>query len=489
MSISQTVADFATLAIQAGGWMEMDRLYIENRILASIGLDSMDKVVVSKDLKSSLELLDTLVQQAEKNGIISNLNSEKEQLEAQLMDLFTPPPSVVNAFFAQYYEKSPKEATDYFYRLCENNHSIKTREIAKNDVFHVASEYGLLGMTNYFSKSETTVEKNETEKMGTQAKYPKCQLCLENEGYKGRKKYPAKTNHRVIRMNLDGESWGFYYTPYPSYPEQAIFLSEEHRPMAISKDTFQRLLKIVEILPHYFIGSNAGLLTVEEFAASHAHYQGGCYVSPIELAKIETFVELENYPLMNVGTVKWPMSVIRLQSPNKEDLVQASAEILEKWQNYSDETVSIKAFLEDGTSNHSLAPIARKKGHLFELDLVLLDNSMPVESLEDIFYRNPKQKEKIGLSEIMGLAILPFRLAEELKQVEQYLLKKEQAIASCHQEWANKLKEHHDFTKGNITEIIHQEIGNHFIKGLASAGVFKRDQQGQQAFQRFLQTL
>lgn len=489
VSISQTVVDFATLAIQSGGWMEMDRLYVENRILASIGEKSLDKTVISKEPKASLELLDELVQQGRKNRIINDCVSEKEQLAAQLMDLLTPPPSVVNAFFAQHYEKSPKEATDYFYQLSKNNDSIKTRDIAKNRTFPVKTEYGLLKITINLSKPKKEFKDIEAERKEAKASYPKCQLCMENEGYKGRQNYPANTNHRIIRMNLDGESWGFHYAPYPVYQEHAIFLSEEHQPMEISKETFRRLLKIIEVFPHYFVGSNADLLVDEGSISSHEHYQGGAEESPLELAEIETYVELENYPLMNAGIVKWPMSVIRLQSPNKEELVQAGAEILERWCNYSEETVSIKAFSKDGTSNHTIAPIARRKGNLFELDLILRDNNLSLEDSGGILHDENNQQEKISLSEIMGLAVLPSRLAEELMQVEQYLLNKEQAMASDYQKWTDELKENHGFTEENVTEIIQQEVGKLFVKRLANAGVFKRDEQGQRAFKDFLETL
>lgn len=493
VSISQTIADFVTLAIQAGGWMEMDRLYLQNRVVGMIGENSLEEVVSSREVKSSLALLDELVQQAINNKVIPDISSEKEQFEAQLMDLLTPPPSVVNALFAEHYANKPEEATEYFYQLSKNNDYIKTRAIAQNIVFPVATEYGQLEITINLSKPEKNPKEIAAERKAIQTNYPKCQLCMENEGYKGRSNYPARTNHRIIRMNLDGESWGFQFSPYAYYNEHSIILSEEHRPMVISEMTFRRLLKITEILPHYFVGSNADLPIVGGSILAHDHYQSGRHVFPMEVAEIESYFELEDFPLLNVGIVKWPMSVIRLQSPNSEDLVQAAAEILKKWQCYSDEAVSIKAYSEDGTPHHTITPIARRKGPLFELDLVLRDNNVSKEHPDGIFHPHKDvqhiKQENIGLIEVMGLAVLPPRLADELVQVKRYILEQENTLANYHKEWADKMKVTYKFNETNAMEIIHQEVGKIFARVLADAGVYKRDEEGQQAFRRFIKTL
>lgn len=493
VSISQTVTDFVTLAIKAGGWMEMDRVYLQNRVIGLIGEHTLDPLLPSQNPQASLVLLDTLVQQAIDNGIIRDNFFEKEQFEAQLMDLLTPPPSVVNAFFAQHYANNPQEATDYFYELSKNNDYIKTRAIAKNIIFKVATEYGQLEITINLSKPEKNPQKIAAEGKMVQTNYPKCQLCMENEGFKGQANSPARTNHRIIRMNLEGESWGFQYSPYAYYNEHAIILTEEHRPMAITEGTFRRLLKIIEVLPHYFVGSNADLPIVGGSILVHDHYQAGRHVFPMEEADIETYFELTDFPLLNAGIVKWPMSVIRLQSPNAEDLVQAATQILEKWRVYSDETVSIKAFSEAGTPQHTITPIARRKGHLFELDLVLRDNGVSKEYPEGIFHPHRDvqhiKQENIGLIEVMGLAILPPRLAEELVQVEKYVLNQEHTIASYHIEWADRMKATYTFNEENVVELIHQEVGRIFTRVLADAGVYKRDAQGQTAFWRFIETL
>lgn len=493
MSISQTITDFVTLAIQAGGWMELDRLYLQNRVLAAIGEESLEFISPKAVDKSSLELLDELVTQGIKNGIVKEEAADLEIFEAQLMDFLTPPPSVVNALFAQYYEKDPVDATDYFYKLSRENDYIKTRAIAKNIVFPAETEYGQLEITINLSKPEKDPKQIAAQRQVTQVDYPKCVLCMENEGYKGRANYPARTNHRIIRMNLDGESWGFQYSPYAYYNEHSIILSEEHRPMVISKETFRRLVRITEILPHYFVGSNADLPIVGGSILSHDHYQAGRHTFPMEKAEIERYFELSEYPLMNAGIVKWPMSVIRLQSPNAEDLIEAATLILEKWRNYSDEQVSVRAFSADGTSHHTITPIARRKGSLFELDLVLRDNNVSSAFPDGIFHPHQEvqhiKKENIGLIEVMGLAVLPPRLNEELKEVENYVLAKENQLADYHKPWADQMKNTYSFNEENVEEIIQKEVGQIFAQVLADAGVYKRTPEGQAAFNRFIDSL
>ncbi|MFD2308467.1 UDP-glucose--hexose-1-phosphate uridylyltransferase [Enterococcus termitis] len=493
MSISQTITDFVTLAIQAGGWMELDRLYLQNRILGMIGADSFETVAPQRVSRSSLDLLDELVDAAVKHEAVKDEPAALEIFEAQLMDFLTPPPSVVNAFFAKHYEKEPKAATDYFFKLSKENDYIKTRAIAKNIIFPAETEYGELEITINLSRPEKDPKQIMAERQAVHVDYPKCLLCMENEGYKGRLNHPARTNHRIIRMNLDGESWGFQYSPYAYYNEHSIILSEEHRPMVISKATFQRLLKITEVLPHYFVGSNADLPIVGGSILSHDHYQAGRHVFPMEKAEIEQYFELSDYPLMNAGIVKWPMSVIRLQSPDAEELINAATDILEKWRNYSDETVSIQAFSADGTPHHTITPIARRKGQLFELDLVLRDNSISDEHPDGIFHPHKDvqhiKKENIGLIEVMGLAVLPPRLNNELKEVEKYVLGESNQMADHHKEWANQMKMTYSFDTTNVTEIIQKEVGQIFARVLADAGVYKRTTEGQAAFNRFIDTL
>ncbi|MFV0559521.1 MAG: UDP-glucose--hexose-1-phosphate uridylyltransferase [Enterococcus sp.] len=494
MTVSQTIFDFVTHAIEAGGWMELDRIYLQNRILGMIGEDALTETSYQPTTKSSVELLDELVAQAKLNHVIDDNAAEVEILEGQLMDFLTPPPSVVNAFFAQHYSKSPEEATDYFYQLSKNNDYIKTRAIAKNIKFPAQTPYGELEITINLSKPEKDPKQIAAARNAVKVDYPKCMLCMENEGYKGRMNYPARTNHRIIRMNLDGESWGFQYSPYAYYNEHAIILAEEHRPMKISKESFARLLRITEVLPHYFVGSNADLPIVGGSILSHDHYQAGRHEFPMAKAPIDQTIELVNYPEVTAGIVQWPMSVIRLQSVEKEQLVAAAANILDKWRDYSDTSVQVSAYSEDGTRHHTVTPIARRRGELFELDLVLRDNNISAEYPDGIFHPHPDvqhiKKENIGLIEVMGLAVLPPRLESELKEVQNYLINEPNEIAEYHLDWANELKASHpECTKENVQEIVQVAVGKVFARVLEDAGVFKRNEEGQQAFLRFAATL
>ncbi|MGG5316667.1 UDP-glucose--hexose-1-phosphate uridylyltransferase [Enterococcus sp. AZ072] len=489
MLISQIVRDFVSLAIHSGGWMDMDRIYLENQVIRLIGEDGLEAAEIRPVEASAAELVQPLVAQGVKNQVIGELSAEKDILESQLMDFMTPPPSVVNAYFAQYYAKNPKEATDYFFQLSQTNNYIKTQDIAKNIVFPAETEYGTLEITINLSKPEKDPKQIAAEREVVQVDYPKCLLCMENEGYKGRLNYPARTNHRIIRMNLDGESWGLQYSPYAYYDEHCIVLSEEHRPMKITRETFARLLKITEVLPHYFVGSNADLPIVGGSILSHDHYQGGRHTFPMAVAQVEKEIELELFPSVAAGIVKWPMSVIRLQGKQPKDLVAAAEYIFESWKQYTDESVDVVAFSTDGTPHHTITPIARRKGDLFELDLVLRDNNISEEFPDGIFHPHPDvqhiKKENIGLIEVMGLAVLPPRLKEEMQEVEKYLVNRSNEIQAYQQEWADAIKAEHAITADNAEEILQQEIGKVFARVLEDAGVFKRDEAGQAAFARF----
>ncbi|MBO0431957.1 UDP-glucose--hexose-1-phosphate uridylyltransferase [Enterococcus sp. DIV0660C] len=490
MSISQTICDFATLSIGSGGFMEMDRIYLQNRLLSLIGEEALTGEVTPRPVTvPAVDLLAELVQVAKNNQVISDLPAEQEIVEAQLMDFLTPPPSVVNAFFAQHYANSPEEATEYFFQLSQQNDYIKTRAIAKNIQFPVQTAYGDLEITINLSKPEKDPKQIATEREAVKVDYPKCLLCMENEGYRGRLNYPARTNHRIIRMNLDGESWGFQYSPYAYYNEHSIILSEDHRPMQINRDTFRRLLRITEVLPHYFVGSNADLPIVGGSILSHDHYQAGRHDFPMAKAPMERLIKLTDYPQVIAGIVKWPMSVIRLQSPDKELLIDAATTILEKWQAYSDESVEVSAYSADGTAHHTITPIARRKDGYFELDLVLRDNNVSEKHPDGIFHPHKDvqhiKKENIGLIEVMGLAVLPPRLKTELEEVEKYLLNQENHLADYHREWADELQATHTITADRVTEVVQEAVGQVFLRVLEDAGVFKRTEEGQAAFARF----
>jgi UDPglucose--hexose-1-phosphate uridylyltransferase len=486
MNISQAIIDFTTLAIRSGGYMAMDRVYVQNKILALIGEETLDI-----DMNPSVEIDGQaisafLIQTAKKNGQIKA--GFESIFEAELMDFLTPPPSVVNAYFAEHYHQDPKEATDYFYELCCQNNYIQTSAIAKNRHFNFDCQYGQLEITINLSKPEKDPKQIALEKKLPKADYPKCLLCMENEGYLGRLNHPARTNHRLIRMNLDGESWGFQYSPYAYFNEHSIILSELHRPMKISKQTFQRLLRIVEILPHYFVGSNADLPIVGGSILSHDHYQAGRHEFPMDQAEIRQYFELPDYLGVTAGIVNWPMSVIRLSGYNVDELVEASQSIFQKWQDYSDKSIEVVAKTVDGVQHHTVTPIARRRGNQFEIDLVLRDNNVSTEYPDGIFHPHPElhhiKKENIGLIEVMGLAILPGRLKSELEKIKSYILGEIDTVAVYHQEWANQLKE--AYQDADIDYYVSQALGQKFLTVLEHAGVFKDTVKGQEAFNRFI---
>ncbi|MGX7013782.1 UDP-glucose--hexose-1-phosphate uridylyltransferase [Vagococcus silagei] len=495
MSISQTIYDFTSFALKYGEWMEMDRLYLQNRLLALIGEDSLDVVTATENWENLdvLDLLDALTSVALENEVIADSFSEKEQLEAKIMDFLTPPPSVLNALFAQRYDDDPVTATDYFYELSRKNNYIKTRAIAKNKVFTVDTEYGALDITINLSKPEKDPKQIALEKSTKKSNYPACMLCMENEGHAGRANHPARTNHRIIRMNLNTESWGLQYSPYAYYNEHCIFLAEEHRPMVIQREAFDRLLSIVDIFPHYFVGSNADLPIVGGSILSHDHYQGGRYDFAMAKAPIETTFDLPIFPNVNAGIVKWPMSVIRLSGKKKEDLVNAADYILASWKNFSLPELEIVAVSEGGTPHHTVTPIARKNNGLFELDLVLRDNNVSEQHPDGIFHPHQKlhhiKKENIGLIEVMGLAILPPRLISEMNEVKNFLLDLSTDVAHYHLDWAKEIKATHDIQPDTVDQLLEQEIGLVFKEVLENAGVFKRDEQGKQAFLSFVEGL
>ncbi|MFV0558840.1 MAG: UDP-glucose--hexose-1-phosphate uridylyltransferase [Enterococcus sp.] len=493
MSISQIVTDYITLAIQHGVGTEIDRNYLQNRLLSLIGETTLEKTQIAPVSATGLELTERLLAVAVNNGVIADEITARDILEAKLTDLLTPAPSVVNGIFSRYYQKDPQAATDYFFELSKNNNYIKTKNIAKNIVFETDTAYGTLDITINLSKPEKDPKAIAAAVNHTSVSYPSCLLCMENEGYEGRLDHPARTNHRIIRLNVANEKWGLQYSPYAYYNEHCIVLSEDHRPMKISAKTFERLLKITQELPHYFVGSNADLPIVGGSILTHDHYQGGRYEFAMEKAPVEKQIELAEFPTIQAGIVKWPLSVLRLNGTEIDALVAAANHILETWQEYSDESLDIRAFSADGTPHHTITPIARRRGELFELDLVLRDNNISEEHPDGIFHPHQDvqhiKKENIGLIEVMGLAVLPPRLKDELVEVEKYLLAEENELAESHLVWADEIKANHAITKENVTQVVQAAVGAVFARVLEDCGVFKRNTFGQAGFARFIEEL
>lgn len=482
---------FVTAVIAASDYEEMDRIYLKNRIMSRIGEEGLDAPAQKEEL---IALKDQLVEIAVANSKIQDSMAAKDSLGAELMDWITPSPSQVNHRFWETYRQSKEDAIADFYALSKRNDYIKVKAIAQNIAFETQTPYGSLEITINLSKPEKDPKDIAAAKLAKASHYPACQLCFENEGYQGRLDHPARANHRIIRFDMDGHDWGFQYSPYAYFNEHCIFLDSQHVPMAISRKTFERLLTIVETFPGYFAGSNADLPIVGGSILTHDHYQGGRHTFPMELAPVEESFSVEGFEAVSVGIVNWPMSVLRLQSDNKAQLIDLTDHILKVWRGYSDPAVQVLA-VSDGQPHHTITPIARIRDGHYELDLVLRDNQTSPEHPDGIYHPHADvqhiKKENIGLIEVMGLAILPPRLKEELKQVQDYLLGRESTVATYHQPWADDLKATHPSItdEAEAEVLVRESVGQIFARVLEDAGVYKRTAEGQAAFRRFVATL
>ncbi|MFQ7324114.1 UDP-glucose--hexose-1-phosphate uridylyltransferase [Streptococcus oralis] len=485
------VETFVTKVIAESAFEELDRIYLTNRVLALVGDGVLE---VKTDQDNLIDLKDQLVEEAVRLETIEDSLAAREILDADLMDLVTPCPSQVNRDFWATYAQSPEQAIADFYQLSQKNDYIKLKAIAKNIAYRVPSDYGELEITINLSKPEKDPKEIAAAKLVKSSNYPQCQLCMENEGYHGRVNHPARSNHRIIRFDISGQEWGFQYSPYAYFNEHCIFLDSQHRPMAISRQSFERLLAIVEQFPGYFAGSNADLPIVGGSILTHDHYQGGRHVFPMEVAPVEESFNIEGFEAVSLGIVNWPMSVLRLQSDDKEQLIALADHILTAWRGYSDPAVQVLA-ASDGQPHHTITPIARIRDGHYELDLVLRDNQTSPEHPDGIYHPHADvqhiKKENIGLIEVMGLAILPPRLKEELKQVQDYLLGRESSVASYHQDLATDLKATHPSltNEAEAEALVRKSVGQIFARVLEDAGVYKRTEEGQAAFRRFVATL
>lgn len=491
--IDQLVQQLIDRAIDARLMEREDEIYARNQVLSLLQLSDFKET--DADTESTIpDLLDLVVDYACEHGIIENIFDEKEIFASKIMNCFMARPSEVNQTFYEKYRQDPVAATDYFYELSKNSNYIQMKRIRNNIEYKAATEYGELDITINLSKPEKDPRSIALERSAKKNDYPKCLLCIENEGYAGRIGHPARSNHRMIRMNFSDEKWYLQYSPYVYYNEHCIVLSEQHTDMKISRETFRRLLAFVEQFPHYFLGSNADIPIVGGSILSHEHYQGGNYQFAMAKAESKWSFEMAGFPKVDCSVVKWPMSVIRLRSASISTLVEAGDHILTQWKNYSDEEVGI--FARTGETPHNtITPIARKHGDLFELDLVLRNNRTSDEHPLGIFHPHADvhhiKKENIGLIEVMGLAVLPARLKDELKEVEHFILGKEASVPEHHMSWALELKGQFQAKvhQSDVEPFIRKEVGKKFLKALEDAGVFKRDETGAAGFKRFIQTL
>lgn len=479
---------------------EYDRVYVRNKLLEILGID--DYEVQSRELDNNLDIqaiLDGILNWAYENGKLEeNTVTYRDLLDTKIMGALMPLPSSVIGKFNSLYEESPKKATDFFYNLSKSSNYIRMDRINKNVVWKSKTAYGDIDITINLSKPEKDPKAIAAARNVKSSSYPKCLLCKENEGYAGRVNHPARQNHRIIPMNLQKEKWYMQYSPYVYYNEHSIIFKGEHEPMKISKGTFDRLLEFTDILPHYFIGSNADLPIVGGSILSHDHFQGGNYEFAMAKAYIEKSYKVGGFENINLGIVKWPMSVIRLSGPCREELSTLGEIILNKWKEYSDSTVDILAH-SNGEPHNTVTPIARRRGEMFELDLVLRNNRTNEEYPLGIFHPHNEvhhiKKENIGLIEVMGLAVLPARLIEELDELKKCLLDQslnigEKEELEKHIHWYEEIrKKHINITEENVDEILKEEVGKKFALVLEHAGVFKDTIDGRKAFEKFIETL
>ncbi|MFJ8413574.1 UDP-glucose--hexose-1-phosphate uridylyltransferase [Bacillus paramycoides] len=492
--IYQAIQQLIDRAIEAQLIEREDEIYARNKILSLLRLDGFVVEAVASAKKEIPELLEELIEYACKYEAIEKVLDAKEILASAIMDVFMPNPSAVNALFYKKYEQNPQTATDYFYESSKNSNYIQMKKIAQNINYKVKTEYGAIDITINLSKPEKDPKQIAREKALESTNYPKCLLCIENEGYMGRVGHPARSNHRMIHMNLTNERWFLQYSPYIYYNEHCIVLSAEHRDMKIDCQTFLRLLKFVERFPHYFLGSNADLPIVGGSILTHDHYQGGKYEFAMANAPDDLTFELSDFSEIKCSIVKWPMSVIRLRSEDIEQLVNAGGCILERWKGYSDASVNICAFTNEIPHN-TITPIARHRNGVYELDLVLRNNRTNEEYPLGIFHPHEEvqhiKKENIGLIEVMGLAVLPARLKTELQEVEKFLLDIPSEIPPYHILWTEQLKTKYgnQVNEHNVQDIVRKEVGQKFVQVLEDAGVFKQDEEGLAAFKRFIRAV
>ena len=481
----KVIEKFADEVINSGAYEPLDRVYVINKIRGLVG----DHDEEENDKPAAKQLVDLAV----KNEKIPDDITSREVLNDQLYDLATPTPSKTNSIFWQKMQKSSEKATDWFYKLCEDNNYVKKEAIAKNVVFSGTSSKGHgLEITINLSKPEKDPKAIAAAAHATGKKYPQCALCLENEGYLGGYGKNARSNLRIIRMNIAGRPWGFQYSPYAYFNEHCIFLDQKHIPMVINEQTLINLVEIEKIFPHYFVGSNADLPIVGGSMLVHEHYQGGRHTFPMMKAKIKKEVIFDKYPDVKVGIVDWPMSDLRLISKNSLTLISLGSKIIDFWDRYNDQDRQITAF--DGkTRRHTVTPIMHRDGEKFVLDLVLRDNNTSDKYPLGIFHPHSElwhiKKENIGLIEVMGRAILPGRLKKELEEVKKYLLDENNEIAESHLAWAQEIKANHQITSENVDSILQQALVEVFDQVLECAGVFKNNENGEAGWQKFTEAL
>lgn len=493
----ENIKKLVQYGIDTGLTPECERIYTTNMLLEVFGEDNYEDTDISGQEIVLEDILKVLLDEAVARGIIEDSIVYRDLFDTKLMNCLMPRPGQVQAEFAKRYAVCPTEATDYYYKLSQDSDYIRRYRVKKDRKWTVDSPYGVIDITINLSKPEKDPKAIAAAKLAKVSSYPKCLLCVENEGYAGRVNHPARQNHRIMPITVNDSAWGFQYSPYVYYNEHCIVFNGEHTPMKIEKATFIKLFDFVKLFPHYFLGSNADLPIVGGSILSHDHFQGGHYTFAMAKAPMEETFEIKGFEDAEVGIVKWPLSVLRLRGKDSDRLIELGAHILDAWRGYTDADAFVFAET-DGEPHNTITPIARKVGDTYELDLALRNNITTEEHPLGVYHPHAQwhniKKENIGLIEVMGLAVLPARLKEEMEILADYLVNDKDISSNDkiekHAFWVETFRGNYEaFTEENVMSILEKEVGIVFTRVLEDAGVFKCTPEGREHFRRFIETL
>ena len=496
--IQEAVGKLAAYGLERGLLEQEDLICTVNSLLEALQMESWDGSGLEGPVPELAPVLEEILDYGVSRGLLGgDTVTYRDLFDTKLMGRLTPRPSQVIKKFRELYGENPQAATDWYYQFSQDTNYIRRDRIKRDLKWKAETPYGEMDITINLSKPEKDPKAIAAARNSAQSGYPKCQLCMENEGYAGRLDHPARQNHRVIPLTICKKPWGFQYSPYVYYNEHCIVFNREHTPMAINRDTFSRLLAFVEQFPHYFLGSNADLPIVGGSILSHDHFQGGRYEFAMAKAPVEEETGIPGFSGIQAGIVRWPMSVLRLRAEDPEELTEAAGCVLDSWRGYTDEAAFIYA-QTGGEPHNTITPIARIRDGLYELDLVLRNNITTKEHPLGVFHPHEElhhiKKENIGLIEVMGLAVLPARLREELSVTADLLvsggdLRADERTAK-HADWAEDiLRRYGTVTRDNAEAILHKEVGDVFCRVLEDAGVYKRTPEGKEAFRRFIRQI
>lgn len=495
--LNKSISRLVQYGIETGLLPECEKIYATNLLLDLFHEDSYEEPEEKAENIDLESVLKELLDEAVNRGLIEDSIGYRDLFDTKMMNCLVPRPAQVQKEFWDAYEKSPEAATEYFYKLSQDSDYIRRYRVKKDKKWTVESPYGTIDITINLSKPEKDPKAIAAAKNAKNNAYPKCQLCMENEGYAGRLDHPARENHRIIPITINESKWGFQYSPYVYYNEHCIVFNGEHTPMKIDRAAFTKLFDFVKQFPHYFLGSNADLPIVGGSILSHDHFQGGHYTFAMAKAPIEMKVTIPGYEDVEAGIVKWPLSVLRIRHQDEKRLIDLADHVLKAWRGYTDEAAFIFAET-DGEPHNTITPIARMKDGMYELDLTLRNNITTEEHPLGVYHPHAQyhhiKKENIGLIEVMGLAVLPARLKDEIELLKEYILEGKDIRSNekieKHADWVEKfLPEYEEINADNIEEILQQEIGKVFVHVLEDAGVYKCTEEGREAFMRFIQTL